>query len=149
MDFSALAWSNDGAASALREREAATVLTPHDGEFALLAGAKVGPNRIMETRLLAFELNVVVLLKGPATVVADPDGRVLVVTAGDERLATAGTGDVLSGVIGALLAQGIDAFEAAAAGAWIHGRAGRLGARRGLIASDLLALIPQVLDSLA
>jgi NAD(P)H-hydrate epimerase len=145
----ALAWSTDGAASALREREAPTVLTPHDGEFALLAGAKVGPNRIMETRLLAFELNVVVLLKGPATVVADPDGRVLVVTAGDERLATAGTGDVLSGVIGALLAHGIDSFEAAAAGAWIHGRAGRLGARRGLIASDLLALIPQVLDSLA
>ena len=124
------------------------MLTPHDGEFALLAGAKVGSDRIMEARLMAFELGVVVLLKGPATVVADPDGRVLVVTAGDERLATAGTGDVLSGIIGALLAQGLSAFEAAAAGAWIHGRAGRLGSRRGLIASDLLPLIPQVLDSL-
>jgi hydroxyethylthiazole kinase-like uncharacterized protein yjeF len=145
----ALAWSTDGAASALRDREAPTVLTPHDGEFALLAGAKVGPNRIMETRLLAFELGVVVLLKGPATVIADPDGRVLVVTAGDDRLATAGTGDVLSGIVGAALAQGVPAFEAAAAGAWIHGRAGRLGTRRGLIASDLLALIPRVLDSLA
>ena len=144
----ALAWSTDGAASALRDREATTVLTPHDGEFALLAGAKVGANRIMETRLLAFELGVVVLLKGSATVIADPDGRVLVVTAGDDRLATAGTGDVLSGIIGAMLAQGVPAFEAAAAGAWIHGRAGRLGARRGLIASDLLALIPRVLDSL-
>ena len=145
----ALAWSNDGAASALRGREAPTVLTPHDGEFALLAGAKVGANRIMESRLLAFELGVVVLLKGPTTVVADPDGRVLVVTAGDDRLATAGTGDVLSGIIGALLAQGLEAFEAATAGAWIHGRAGRLGARRGLIAGDLLALIPQVLDAFA
>jgi NAD(P)H-hydrate repair Nnr-like enzyme with NAD(P)H-hydrate dehydratase domain len=103
----------------------------------------------METRLLAFELGVVVLLKGPATVIADPDGRVLVVTAGDDRLATAGTGDVLSGIIGAMLAQGVPAFEAAAAGAWIHGRAGRLGTRRGLIASDLLALIPRVLDALA
>ena len=144
----ALAWSSDGPAAVLKAREAPTVLTPHDGEFALLAGAKVGPDRIMEARLLAFELGVVVLLKGPATVVADPDGRVLVVTAGDERLATAGTGDVLSGVIGALLAQGLSAFEAAAAGAWIHGRAGRLGPRRGLIASDLLPLIPQVLDSL-
>ena len=72
----------------------------------------------------------------------------LVVTSGDERLATAGTGDVLSGVIGALLAQGLDAFAAAAAGAWIHGQAGRLGSRRGLVASDLLALIPQVLESL-
>ncbi len=145
----ALAWSTDGAVSALRDREAPTVLTPHDGEFSLLSGAKVGPNRIMETRLLAFELGVVVLLKGHATVVADPDGRVLIVTAGDDRLATAGTGDVLSGIIGALLAQGVESFEAAAAGAWIHGRAGRLGARRGLIASDLLALIPQVLDGLA
>lgn len=144
----ALAWSSDGPAAVLKAREAPTVVTPHDGEFALLAGAKVGPDRIMEARLLAFELGVVVLLKGPATVVADPDGRVLVVTAGDERLATAGTGDVLSGIIGALLAQGLSAFQAAAAGAWIHGRAGRLGPRRGLIASDLLPLIPQVLDSL-
>ncbi len=144
----ALAWSSEGPAAVLKAREVPTVLTPHDGEFALLAGAKVGPDRIMEARLLAFELGVVVLLKGPATVVADPDGRVLVVTAGDERLATAGTGDVLSGIIGALLAQGLAAFEAAAAGAWIHGRAGRLGPRRGLIASDLLTLIPKVLDSL-
>ena len=72
----------------------------------------------------------------------------LVVTAGDDRLATAGTGDVLSGVIGALVAQGIPAFHAAAAGAWIHGRAARLGPRRGLIASDLLALIPDVLETL-
>ena len=144
----ALAWSNDGAAAVLRNRTSETVLTPHDGEFALLAGAKVGTDRIMETRLLAFELGVVVLLKGPATVVAHPDGRVLVVTSGDERLATAGTGDVLSGIIGALLAQGLEACYAAAAGAWIHGQAARLGARRGLVASDLLTLIPQVLDSL-
>ncbi len=144
----ALAWSNEGVAPVLRSREASTVLTPHDGEFALLAGAKVGVDRIMETRLLAFELGVVVLLKGPATVIADPDGRVLIVTAGDDRLATAGTGDVLSGIIGALLAQGLDACEAAAAGAWIHGRAGRLGSRRGLLAGDLLALIPLVLETL-
>ena len=144
----ALAWSNDGAAAVLRDRTSDTVLTPHDGEFAVLAGAKVGADRIMDTRLLAFELGVVVLLKGPATVIAHPDGRVLVVTSGDERLATAGTGDVLSGVIGALLAQGLDAFAAAASGAWIHGQAGRLGSRRGLVASDLLALIPQVLESL-
>ncbi len=144
----ALAWSNDGVAPVLRDREAPTVLTPHDGEFALLAGAKVGVDRIMETRLLAFELGVVVLLKGPATVIADPEGQVLVVTAGDDRLATAGTGDVLSGIIGALLAQGLGACHAAAAGAWIHGRAGRLGSRRGLLAGDLLPLIPQVLETL-
>jgi len=103
----------------------------------------------MAARRLAFELGAVVLLKGPGSVAAEPGGRALVITTGDDRLATAGTGDVLSGIIAALLAQGIAPFEAAAAGAWIHGRAGRLGPRHGLIASDLLALIPHVLDSLA
>jgi NAD(P)H-hydrate epimerase len=71
-----------------------------------------------------------------------------VVTAGDERLATAGTGDVLAGIIGALLAAGVPAFEAASAGAWIHGQAGRRGAVRGLVASDLISLIPSVLETL-
>ena len=65
---------------------------------------------------------------------------------GDARLATAGTGDVLSGIIGALLAIGLPALQAAAAGAWIHGRASRLGPPLGLVASDLLAAIPVVLD---
>ena len=147
-DSFALAWSNDGVGPVLRGRRSSTVLTPHDGEYALLTGRKPDADRILATRRLAFELGVVVLLKGPATVVADPGGDVLVVTAGDDRLATAGTGDVLSGVIGALVAQGIPAFQAAATGAWIHGRAARLGPRRGLIASDLLALIPDVLETL-
>jgi ADP-dependent NAD(P)H-hydrate dehydratase / NAD(P)H-hydrate epimerase len=144
----ALAWSNDGAGPILHDRRAPTVLTPHEGEFALLAGAKPGADRIEATRQLAAKLGVVVLLKGPATVVADRNGDVLVVTAGDDRLATAGTGDVLSGIIGALIASGTAPFEAAAAGAWIHGQAARLGHRRGFIASDLLPLIPQVLDTL-
>ena len=145
----ALAWSRDGARPILRDRRAPTVLTPHDGEFALLSGSKAPNDRLLAARRLAHDLGVVVLLKGPTTVVAAPDGRALLVTAGDDRLATAGTGDVLSGVIGALLAQSIEPLEAAAAGAWIHGRAGRLGQRRGLVASDLLSLIPQVLDTLA
>jgi NAD(P)H-hydrate epimerase len=89
-----------------------------------------------------------VLLKGPTTTVAAPDGRVRVVTEGDARLATAGTGDVLSGVIGALLASGVDAADAAAAGAWIHGAAGHRRPAAGLIASDLLAAIPAVLGDL-
>ena len=144
----ALAWSRDGVGPILRDRRAPTVLTPHDGEFALLSGSKTPNDRMLAVRRLAHDLGVVVLLKGPTTVVAAPDGRALLVTAGDDRLATAGTGDVLSGVIGALLAQSLDPFEAAAAGAWIHGRAGRLGPRRGLIAGDLLNLIPQVLDTL-
>ena len=145
----ALAWSNDGVGPILRDRRSPTVLTPHDGEFALLTGSKPEADRIMAARRLAFELGAVVLLKGPGSVAAEPGGRALVITTGDDRLATAGTGDVLSGIIAALLAQGIAPFEAAAAGAWIHGRAGRLGPRHGLIASDLLALIPHVLDSLA
>jgi ADP-dependent NAD(P)H-hydrate dehydratase / NAD(P)H-hydrate epimerase len=107
-----------------------------------------GRDRMDAARRLAEQVGAVVLLKGPATVVAEPGGRVLVVTAGDERLATAGTGDVLSGIIGALLAQGLPGFAAAAAGAWIHGQAGRLGPARGLVAGDLPALVPRVLESL-
>jgi NAD(P)H-hydrate repair Nnr-like enzyme with NAD(P)H-hydrate dehydratase domain len=89
-----------------------------------------------------------VLLKGPATVVAEPRGRVAVVDAGDSRLATAGTGDVLSGTIGGLLAQGVPAFEAAALGAWLHGRSGCLGPRLGLVAGDLPDLLPLAMDEL-
>ncbi len=143
----ALAWSSDGPRATLAGRAAATVLTPHDGEYALLAGERVGPDRIAAARRLAARTTAIVALKGPATVVADPDGRVLVVTAGDERLATAGTGDVLAGIIAALVAQGVPGFEAAAAGAWIHGQAARRGPRRGMVAGDLPALIPQVLDA--
>jgi ADP-dependent NAD(P)H-hydrate dehydratase / NAD(P)H-hydrate epimerase len=144
----ALAWSNDGVIPILRDRRAATVLTPHDGEFALLAGAKPGADRIGAARDLAARLGVVLLLKGPASVIAHPGGRVLVTTTGDDRLATAGTGDVLAGIIGALIAQGLAPFEAAATGSWIHGRAAHLAPRRGMIASDLLPLIPRVLDTL-
>ena len=126
-----------------------TVLTPHDGEYERLAGKRPGPDRITAARELAAVIGAIVLLKGPTTVVAAPDGRVLVSIAGDERLATAGTGDVLAGIIGALMARGVDPFPAAAAGAFIHGRAGALGWPRGLVASDLLTLIPAVIDELS
>ncbi|MCU1395826.1 MAG: hypothetical protein JWM34_4254 [Ilumatobacteraceae bacterium] len=144
----ALARGGSGAAAILRDRRGHTVLTPHDGEFELLSGAKTPPDRLAAARKLAADLRCVVLLKGPASIAADPAGRALVVTTGDDRLATAGTGDVLSGIVGALLAQGLAPIEAAAGGAWIHGCAGRLGPRRGLIAGDLLTLIPRVLDTL-
>jgi NAD(P)H-hydrate epimerase len=127
----------------------ATVLTPHDGEFARLAGGPPGDDRIAAARSLAAETGAVVLLKGRATVVASPDGQVLVTTTGDERLATAGTGDVLAGVIGALLAQGLAPAHAAAAGAFIHGRAGALGWPRGLVAGDLPAALPAALAEVA
>jgi ADP-dependent NAD(P)H-hydrate dehydratase / NAD(P)H-hydrate epimerase len=144
----ALAWSADGAASLLRDRPGPTVLTPHDGEYGLLAGRKPGPDRLAAARELAAATGAVVLLKGPATIVAEPAGAVLITTAGDERLATAGTGDVLSGIVGALLAQEVPAFRAAAAAAWLHGSAAQRGPVRGLVASDLPGLLPGVLESL-
>jgi hydroxyethylthiazole kinase-like uncharacterized protein yjeF len=143
----AMAWSPEGP-RALLDRRAATILTPHDGEFHMLTGHDPGPDRLAAARRLATDTGAVVLLKGRATVVAEPDGRVLVSTAGDERLATAGTGDVLAGTIGALLAHGVAAFEAAAAGAWLHGTAASLGPARGLVAGDVVAHLPAVLESL-
>ena len=144
----ALGWSSDGATTLLRRRAAPTVLTPHDGEYALLSGSQPGIDRMVAARRLAADSGCTVLLKGAATIVAEPDGDALVVTAGDARLATAGTGDVLSGIIGALLASGMRPFHAAAAAAWVHGQAGRRGQRHGLVASDLPDLIPAVLEEL-
>ena len=114
-----------------------------------MSGEPPGPDRIAAPRQLAAATDAVVLLKGATTVVAAPDGRVRVSLVGDQRLATAGTGDVLSGVIGALLARGADAFDAAAAGAWLHGRAALAGPAHGLVASDLLAGLPVALAEVA
>jgi NAD(P)H-hydrate epimerase len=144
----ALAWSSDGAGPIVRGRPAATVVTPHDGEFQLLCGAAPGPDRIAAARHLAEQLQCVVLLKGAATVVTDPEGTTYLVDAGDVRLATAGTGDVLTGIIGALLAQHVPPVQAAAAGAWLHGTAARHGVARGFVAGDLPDLIPAVLAEL-
>ena len=144
----ALGWSSEGASTLLRRRANPTVLTPHDGEYTLLTGGPPGLDRLVAVRRLAADSGCTVLLKGAATIVADPGGEALVVTAGDARLATAGTGDVLSGIIGALLAAGIKPLHAAAAAAWVHGHAGRRGVRHGLIASDLPDLIPAVLEEL-
>lgn len=144
----AMAWNADGAAALLRRRTTPTVLTPHDGEYTLLTGAAPATDRLVAARRLAADTGCVVLLKGPATVVADPHGAALVVTTGDARLATAGTGDVLSGIIGALLAAGVPALQAAAAGAWLHGRAARRAPERGMVAGDLADHLPAVLHEL-
>jgi ADP-dependent NAD(P)H-hydrate dehydratase / NAD(P)H-hydrate epimerase len=129
----------------LARRSQPAVLTPHDGEAERLLGRRPGPDRLSEARALAAETGAIVLLKGATTIVADPDGRALFVTTGDERLATAGTGDVLTGTVAALLARGTPALEAAAAGAWLHGRAAAHGPRRGLVASDVVAQLPAAL----
>ena len=124
------------------------VLTPHDGEFERLTGGRPGSDRIVAARALAVTANAVVLLKGPTTVVAAPDGRVLLVTSGDQRLATAGTGDVLAGMIGAILARGADPLGAAAAAAHIHGLVAAAGPETGVVAGDLPALLVARLEAL-
>lgn len=144
----AMAWNAQDATALLRRRTTPTVLTPHDGEFALLTGAKPEADRFEAARRLAAASGCIVLLKGPTTVVAEPTGRVLVVTTGDPRLATAGTGDVLAGIIGALLAAGVPAFHAAAAGAWIHGEAANRAPAFGMIAGDIAEHLPELLAEL-
>jgi len=134
-----------GDVSLLASRPAPTVVTPHAGEYARLAGEPVGDDRIAAARRLAERSGAVVLLKGSRTVVADPAGPVAVNPTGGPWLATAGTGDVLSGVVGALAALGLSPFSAAAAGAWLHGRAADVAGRAGLVAGDLVDALPDVL----
>jgi hydroxyethylthiazole kinase-like uncharacterized protein yjeF len=112
----------------LASRRAPTVLTPHAGEFARLAGAPPGDDRISATRKLADAFGATVLLKGNVTVIADPGGPVYLNPAGQSWAATAGSGDLLSGMIGALLAAGLPPSEAAAAAAFVHARAAELSA---------------------
>ena len=131
-----------GSPEALR---GAAVLTPHAGEFARVFGAPA-TNRIDAVRAAAAQTGAVVLLKGSDTIVAAPDGRVAINDTAPPALATAGAGDVLAGVIGGLLAQGMPAWEAACAGAWLHGRAAAL-LDEGLIAEDLAAALPRAFAS--
>jgi NAD(P)H-hydrate epimerase len=125
-----------------------TILTPHDGEFERLAGHKPGPDRFAEARDLAAKLGCVVLMKGRTTIVAGPDGRVLVSNTGGPQLASLGTGDVLAGIIGAFCAMGVEPLEAAASAAHVHGLAGEIGWQHGLVAPDLIENLPLALDSL-
>lgn len=132
----------------LAGRSAPTVLTPHDGEFERLTGSTPGQDRIGAARSLAASTRAVVLLKGPTTVVADADGQVLLVRSGGARLASAGTGDVLTGLVSAHLALGAAPPRAAAAAAQLHGLAAELGHQRSLVASDLPGLVAAAWDLL-
>jgi NAD(P)H-hydrate epimerase len=139
-----------GRLSALGAREQTTVLTPHAGELARLlecSSAEIERERLHHARTAAACAQAIVVLKGDDTLVADPDGRVAVSPGGSPALATAGSGDVLTGVIAALLAQDLEPFTAAAGAVWVHAAAGRLaahaaGAPEGVIASDVIAVLP-------
>jgi ADP-dependent NAD(P)H-hydrate dehydratase / NAD(P)H-hydrate epimerase len=133
-----------------RGLKASDVLTPHVGEFGRLFPGLLqqSRSRIEAAREAARRAGCAVLLKGPDTVIAAPDGRAIVNTSGSPFLATAGSGDVLAGLIGGLIAQGMASFDAAAAGAWLHGRAGEaLGP--GLVAEDISEILPGLLNLLA
>ncbi len=143
--LSAFAEQPEGLFARLDER---CVMTPHEGEFARLfpdLGDRT-KNKVERTRVAAARAGCVVVLKGPDTVIAAPDGRAIVNTNACAALATAGSGDVLAGMIGAVLAQGQSGFNAAACGVWLHGAAGTL-CGRGLIAGDLPDALPEVLQT--
>jgi NAD(P)H-hydrate epimerase len=135
-----------------------TILTPHPGEMARLlklkptddgetAIAQIQRDRLNITTAKAAEWNCVVVLKGAYTVIADPAGRAAVIPISEPALARAGTGDVLAGMIVGLLAQGLDAFDAAVAATYIHARAGQsaaslLGTRTSVLATDVIGRLP-------
>ncbi len=139
-----------GRAGDLAARPAPTVITPHPGEMSRLTGlstAEIADDRPTVARELAAHTGAVVLLKGAGTVIAAPDGELWINSTGNPGLASGGSGDVLSGMIGAFMAGGSHALAAAVAGAWYHGRAADVAAEpgmRGLLATDLLAALPSV-----
>lgn len=144
-----------GRAESLAARDAPTVLTPHAGELARLLGVgseAIEQDRIGACREAAARTGAVVILKGFRSLVASPTGDVVVITTGGPALATGGTGDVLTGVVAALLAGGSNPFDAAWSAGWIHGRAGDLAAERlgerGVVSGDLLPIIPEVIRRL-
>ncbi|MBM3671655.1 MAG: NAD(P)H-hydrate dehydratase [Actinobacteria bacterium] len=138
-----------GHSADLRARNAPTVLTPHEGEFERLLGDQVGDDRLAAARRLADATGCVALLKGPGTVVAEPGatGRVAVNAVDGPWLGTAGTGDVLTGIIAGLLARGLGAFEAAAAGTLVHGLSADVAGHTGLVAGDLVAALPHTFQA--
>ena len=133
----------------IMKRSEPTVLTPHDGEFARLFPDLAGnSSKLDRTRAAAVRARAIIVAKGPDTVVAAPDGRTVIADNAPPDLSTAGSGDVLAGMIGGLLAQKMPVFEASAAAVWMHGAAASEKGP-GLIAEDIPELLPVVLADIA
>ena len=152
LDADALASFSDHQAdlfNAIKSCGHAVVLTPHDGEFSKLFGSMLDVSKAkpQRTRAAAAMSGATVVLKGPDTMVAAPDGRASIAASDAPWLATAGSGDVLAGMIAGLLAQGMPCFEAASAAVWIHAEAARLFGP-GLISEDISEMLPRVLRHL-
>ena len=133
----------------LKTKKCPLVFTPHPGEFARLTGLsidEINSNRIFLASKYANELSSIILLKGAATVISSVNGEIRINSSGNSGMATAGSGDVLSGIIAALLAQGMNLFDSASIGAYIHGLSGDIAKEKltefGMIASDIIDNIP-------
>lgn len=141
--LTAFAGFEDRLRQAIENSSGRVILTPHEGEFARLFPALTGDRKV-RAKAAATQIGAVIVLKGQGTLVASPDDRIVKDMAGPPTLSTAGTGDVLAGFCGGLLAQGLDAYGAAAAAVWMHSAAAvRFGP--GLVAEDLESEAPKVL----
>ena len=147
----------EGAVELLQQRDGASelVLTPHPGEYTRLTGVDVSENiadRIDNLLQTARDLSAVIVLKGSPTLIADPQGACYLNPTGNSGMATGGSGDVLSGMIGSLLAQGLSPLDASLCGVYLHGRAGDLAAehltQRSMIASDIIAYLPETFEEI-
>jgi len=140
--------------SILRKTKSVKILTPHPGEMSRLTGHStkfIENNRVAVAKKFANQSHCIVILKGHKTIVASFDGKIFINTTGNVGMATAGSGDVLTGIIAAFLAQGIDSFDAAKIAVFIHGKAGDMAARQkgkaSLLATDILDSLPIALKN--